>query len=302
VDGIVLRVVIIGVDGAIGAALAPTLRANGHSVTGTTRRQANIEPPRTLFLDLATETPILVPDVDVVVICAAMARFEDCRKHPVTARHVNVEQPLEIARQTLSNGGRVLLLSTSAVFDCLSPHRRADEPCAPRSAYGRLKAEAETKVLALGKGASVLRLTKVVRPDTGILADWIETLKAGRSVAAFDDHAFCPLPLAAVIAALVAVVESKEDGMFQVSGAQDISYAEAASHLAARLHLPRGRVSTAHAASGGITAEETTPFTSLDTARLTAMNGFVPPAACDVLDAVYGPALASARAAMAAHS
>jgi dTDP-4-dehydrorhamnose reductase len=289
-----LRILIVGSDGTIGAALSLALRAKGHAVIGTTRRQANAKLPGAIFLDLSADGSVSLPDVDVAVICAALARFEDCRKHPELAQRVNVDRPIEIAGQVLGRGGRVLLLSTSAVFDCLTPHRLAEDPRAPRSAYGRLKAETESRLLEVGRGASVLRLTKVVRPNAGILVDWIDSLKKGRAVTAFDDHRFCPLPLDAVVEALVAVVESGKDGLFQISGDDDISYADAARHLAAGLGLSENSVSTAGASSGGIASDEMTPYTSLDTRRLTAMTGFVPPTAIEVLESVYGRILVRA--------
>jgi hypothetical protein len=45
--------------------------------------------------------------------------------------------------------------------------------------------------------------------------------------------------------------------------------------------------------------EELTPFTSLATGRLSRLSGFVPPDAFEVLQDVYGPEIAAARAALA---
>lgn len=297
-----MRVLVIGIDGVIGGSLARSLLAHGHKVTGTTRRKAHIDLPDTIYFDLADGNAETLPEAEATVICAAMARFRDCRSQPPLARRVNVDRPIEIAERQLSRGARVLLLSTSAVFDCLKPNRKADDTRAPRSDYGQLKAEAETRLLELGKGTGVLRLTKIVQSTTGILQTWIDDLASGQTVTAFGDHRFSPLPLLPVVDTIGAILESEEGGLFQISGADDISYADAANMFAKFLGLPAGRVSVVSATKCGIVEGATTPYTSLDTSRLTAMTGFVPPRALEVLTSVYGPALERARTAAAANS
>jgi len=290
-----MRVLVVGGDSVIGSALIPALRGRGHSPTGTTRRRTPINLKETVFVDLASDESAALPDTDAMVICAAMAQFAECRTDPELARRVNVTKPLELAARILSNGGRILLLSTSAVFDCLSPLRKPDAPRSPRAVYGKLKAEAEIRLLNCGAGASVLRLTKVLRPDSGILAAWVETLGLGQTVEAFEDHRFCPLPLHAVIDAIIAILEAGEDGIFQVSGAADISYGDAARLIAARIGVPTVRVTGVRAVDRGIPESEVTPYTSLDSGRLAALTGFVPPQPFAVIDKVFQSSIARAR-------
>jgi len=68
-----MRCLIIGADGSFGGALSRSLQSLGHEVIATTRR-----PDRAgehLLLDLAEPLPPL-PQADVAVICAAMARLD----------------------------------------------------------------------------------------------------------------------------------------------------------------------------------------------------------------------------------
>jgi len=290
-----MRVLVVGGDSVIGNALIPALRGRGHLPIGTTRRRTPISPKESVFVDLASDESVVLPDTDAMVICAAIAGFAECRMNPELARRVNVTKPLEYGARVLSNGGRVLLLSTSAVFDCLSPLRKSDAPRSPQAVYGKLKAEAETRLLNCGVGASVLRLTKVLRPDSGILAAWVETLGLGQIVEAFDDHRFCPLPLHAVIEAITAILETGEDGIFQVSGAADVSYGDAACHVAACIGAPTTRVTSVHAVDRGIPESEVTPYTSLDSSRLAALTGFAPPQPFAVIDEVFQSSIARAR-------
>jgi len=273
------RALIIGADGVIGSALYEHLTRRGMTVFGTTRREAKVDMGRSLYLDLNQPQTLFdkLPDVDVAIICAAMARFADCRAQPDLARRVNVIAPAELTQRLVERGTFVVRLSSSAVFDCRTPRVRADRATAPRSVYGRLQADAEKAILAIGDKTSVLRLTKIVTGDFSLVRSWITTLAAGGSIEAFEDHTLCPLPLVAAVDAAATVLEQRQSGIFQVSGASDISYAELAYYLVRRLGLPSYRVIPVRAVYRGMLADDLTPYTSMDTARLTELNGFIPP-------------------------
>jgi dTDP-4-dehydrorhamnose reductase len=294
-----MRCLIIGADGSFGGPLSLALGRLGHEVIATTRRRANVSSD-CIYLDLA-ETPPELPGADVAVICAAMARFDECRRAPELAYRVNVAAPFELSRSLMQARARVILLSTSAVFDGGKPYVCESDRPMPRSAYGRLKAEAEARLLEFGPALSVLRLTKVLKPRTGLLSQWIARLGEGESVSAFDDHHFCPLQVADVIDAVVAVIESKEGGIFHVSGAADISYFEAARFLARRIGVAEDRVEAVHAVENGLDASELLPFSSLATDRLSRLTGFVPLEPFDVLQRVYAREIDAARDLLAVH-
>jgi len=289
-----MRVIIVGADGQIGNALHFSLSQRGHAVIGTSRRTDFAGQKDRLFLDLAMPVLPALPPADVAIVCAAMARFADCRNLPDQARQVNVFAPLAIARRVGEQGGRVLLLSSSVVFDCSTPHVLADQPRAPRSAYGRMKAEAEAGILALG--GTVLRITKVIAAGTGRLTDWISALDRGQSIQAFEDHRFCPITLENVVDAVASIAEQKSGGIFQLSGGEDISYADAARHIASGLDVPVDRVKGTFAADNGIPEDEITPYTSLDTSRLSTLSGYCPLPPRRVIDDVFASSFSIARA------
>ena len=288
-----MRCLIVGADGSFGGPLSLALGRLGHEVIATTRRRTPAGRDR-LYLDLGEPLPDL-PKVDVAVICAAMARFEECWRTPELAYRVNVAAPLELSRSLTRAGSRVILLSTSAVFDGNSPHVKENERPSPRSAYGRFKAEAEARLLELGSAVSVLRLTKVLRPGTGLLSQWIARLGEGERVRAFDDHRFCPLQMADVIDAVIAVIESKEGAIFHVSGGADVSYFDAARFLARRIGVAEDRVEAVHAVENGLDVRELLPFSSLATERLSQLTGFAPPEPFDVLRQVYAREIDAAQ-------
>lgn len=280
------RVLVVGGDGTVGRALVSALVARGDAVISTTRRGPFGGPGNRMVLDLSDPAALDagLPAVDVAVICAAVARYSDCRENPTLARRVNVTMPERITSAMAACGGRTILLSTSAVFDCLVPHRAVGSSRAPSSAYGRMKAEAEVTVLAHAPYAAVLRLTKLVSPGMTLLIGWMRALERKETVCAFSDLTISPLGVEETIAAILAIIDDDSAGIYQISGARDINYAEIARYLARRLGVDESLVHSELAVDNGIPAGEVTRFTSMRTDRLSALTGFTPPQPEDVLD------------------
>jgi nucleoside-diphosphate-sugar epimerase len=76
-----MRIFLAGATGAIGKRLVPQLIANGHHVTATTRRAANVEALRALGAE-----PVVVDGLDAVAVGEAVARSEpEAIIHQMTA-------------------------------------------------------------------------------------------------------------------------------------------------------------------------------------------------------------------------
>jgi dTDP-4-dehydrorhamnose reductase len=284
-----IRILIVGVDGNIGGALARHLRERGDEVYGTSRRFGRAVDPYTLTFDLSgpSSSEIELPDVDVAVFCAAMARFKDCREQPAAAMQVNVTSPVELAARVTSRGGRAIVLSTSAVFDSTKPQMSPDAATCPVTEYGKLKAAAEQGFLALGSSATVFRLTKVIEKRTRLFANWRNDWQKGGTVSAFSDHFLSPISLDQVVEALAYVISSDTSGVVQISGEADVSYADVARHLAEHWSVHPSKMVPISARECGIPSNEVLTHTTLDAARLRALTGFQPPNPYELLDKIY---------------
>lgn len=163
-------VLVIGAEGMIGAAVSTRLEATGLRVVRTSRRGTAGSLP----LDLAAVPAGWTPPAGIAtaVICAAVTSTEVCRLQPDAARRVNVEAPLELGRRIAAAGGRIVFLSTNMVFDGSVSGVKADAERCPRTAYGRMKAEAEAGLFGLGNAATVVRLTKVVGRTLPVIEGW----------------------------------------------------------------------------------------------------------------------------------
>ena len=283
-----MKALVIGGDGSIGSALTKALVSQGNTVCQTTRRSALVGRNQ-IHLDLSSFhiDALPLPEADIAFFCAGITSFSACRTNEALAREVNVIAPSLLARGLVAAGTRVILLSTSAVFDWRAPDVAPSRPPSPVTVYGKLKAEAETAFSAFGAAASILRLTKVLTPTDRLFNNWIDDLRRERSVTAFSDHHMAPVTLNDAVAALLAISRSSESGVFQISGAHDVSYYEAALHLASRLGVERHRVIETRASESGVLPEEIIRYSSMETSRIGALTGWKAPDPHSVIDEVF---------------
>jgi|SoiMethySBSTD1v2_1073268.scaffolds.fasta_scaffold06039_8 dTDP-4-dehydrorhamnose reductase len=290
-----MRVIVIGFDSAIGGALARAFTARGDLVCSTTWRAGSAER-NMVKLDLTSFDPdaVPLPRADIAFFCAAITSIAACRENETLARQINVTGPARLARRLVAAGTRVVFLSSSAVFDWRTPHVKADCPPCPVTIYGKLKAETEAAFSAFGVAASILRLTKVLAPEDKLFNGWMDALIQKRPITAFSDHHMAPVTLEDAVKTLMAISDSSQAGVFQVSGARDTSYYEAALHLASRLGADPKYVIEARAAESGMLPQEIIRHSSLDTSRLDALAGWKAPDPCSVIDEVFHSRLAIA--------
>jgi dTDP-4-dehydrorhamnose reductase len=281
---------IVGGDGEVGRAVASTLRAEGEVVVATSRR-AGAQGAGRLHLDLDDLPANWAPPAgtQVAVIAAAVARLAACEADPIGSARVNVAGTLALTRRLAWHGIYTLYLSTNQVFDGTIAQVPATAPTNPVSAYGRQKAAAEAglrKLIEDGAPTGILRLSKVVSPGMQLLADWRETLAAGRAVRAFADMTLAPVPIRLVVCAIMRLLTTRARRIAQLSGPRDITYLEAARHIAGRCGADPALVAAGRAADLGLPAGATPAHTTLDCSFLSEAHGIAVPDAIAVMDDV----------------
>jgi dTDP-4-dehydrorhamnose reductase len=234
---------VVGATGRLGAALVRALRAAGEQCLATRRRGPVAADQITLDLEASAPEDFEVPPgVDRAFLCAAVSSEAACRAEPARSRRLNVESSVALAQRLASLGIFVVFPSTDRVFDGSRPLSRPDDAPCPLGAYGAQKAEAESRLLALGDGVAVVRMSKLVDAELPLIRGWRRELRAGRPIAPFSDLRFSPVPLAHAAEVLVAVARARRGGIFQLTADADLSYAEAARELARRLGAPASLV------------------------------------------------------------
>lgn len=283
-------VLVVGGDGWLGRALGEALKRRGLRVISTTRRPGPEHTHGTLLLDLESDEArsFRPPEqISLAYLCAAVTSLETCRRSPDRSRQVNVERTVALGRTLAGSGAFVVFPSTSLVFDGSSPLARGDASPSPRCEYGRQKAEAESALLASEEGrVAVVRTTKILGPGVRLFDEWTRSLRMGRPVSAFFDMPIAPVSRELAVRALLKVGLSHLAGVFQLSACRDMSYAEAALHLARRLNADPQLVSSVSARSTRLELEHVPRFSSLDCARIASELGIPPPVPEEGLGAV----------------
>ncbi len=269
---------VVGADGMIGGVLAAALRGSGADVVGTAL-QPHGPTADCLRLDLTEprEAWPIPEQVATAYLLAAIPSLEACRRDPQGSSLINVERTLAIARLLVERGARIVFPSTNLVFDGEAPGRRAEDPVAPRTEYGRQKAEAERQLLALGDRVTIVRLTKVVAPAMPLLSRWRQALLQGETIRPFTDMVMAPIPLSFTVTVLRAAGTMALPGILQVSADRDMTYAEAAAHVAGWLGVPERLIQPMASSAAGLDLEAVPRHTTLDTSRLGQTLGLQPP-------------------------
>jgi dTDP-4-dehydrorhamnose reductase len=283
---------LVGGDSEVAKGTLTRLRDCGRQVVSTTRRPERVNS-ETLLLDLSAPLEGWDPPAGMRAACifAAVARLDACQSDPVGSAYVNVAQTTALIDRLLAAGIYVLHLSTNQVFDGRTPHVRAEAPTCPVSEYGRQKACTETAILEhLDRGApvAILRLAKVLTPDTPLLHEWTAALAQGRPIRPFHDMTLAPTPIDLVARAIAALLQDRAPGLFQLTGPRDVSYADIAFALAARMSLDRRLVEPTSAAGANLPLGATPPHTTLDSTRLAERYGMLAPDAFATLEIALG--------------
>lgn len=144
-------------------------------------------------------------------------------------------------------GGRLVHVSSDAIFSGAAI--RYDETCLPDpvSPYGAAKAAAETAVSAIVPAAVIARTSLIIGDGDSPHEVLVHALAAGRSSGVlFTDDVRCPVHVADLAAALLELAASEYRGVRHVAGADAVSRYELGLLIARRDgldadQLPSGR-------------------------------------------------------------
>lgn len=280
---------IIGSDGLLGSSLASNLQSHDERLIESTRRKDTCTQSR-LYLDLAApwdDTWSPPHDVSVVYLCAAVTSMEKCRLDPKGSERINIENTVNIAKKCTENDIFFIFPSTNLVFDGTLPFRKPDESKSPITEYGRQKAKAEKQLLALGENVAIVRFTKIISPDMQIFHTWCDNLRSSRIICPFSNYVMSPVPNILAVEILYRISQKRLFGVHQVSGPKDITYADAAYHIAKRLHVGKKLIRATTIEDAGLAIEHNPAFTTLDSTETEKKVGIQIPEAFSSLDMVF---------------
>jgi dTDP-4-dehydrorhamnose reductase len=247
-----------------------------------------------VYLDFESDEAFPVPEgTDYAFVVAAFTNYDRCQTDPRAAQ-INVERIPGLITSLLEQGLFVTFISTNSVFGGDRPWPREDDPHAPGIAYARQKHEAEDAIRAAARRwkaeerLGIVRLTKILGPETSPLPAWFAAWKRGESVQPFSDLVFAPMSVPFVGEGLAVIGEKRVPGALHLSGAENVSYVDLANRLAERLGVDRRLVVPTTATEKGVHIAFKPRYSGIDMTRTTALTGLRPQTLGEVADDLAG--------------
>lgn len=170
-----------------------------------------------------------------VIHTAALSAIAECARDSARARAINVDGAANVAAAANAVGARLVHVSTDLVFGGDEAPYAEDAAPAPTSVYGATKLASEEAVLGSPR-AVIARVSLLFGPTRtarrGFFDQQLESLRAGTSIALFDDEWRTPLSLRAAAEGLVALAQADDVGVFHLGGPERMSRHEMGVRLA----------------------------------------------------------------------
>lgn len=282
-----LGYLVVGGDSLVGGGLLRALERRGHRVLASTRRRDTVDEKR-VYLDFESDELFRVPHgIDYAFIVAAATNYERCETDPLAYR-INVQLIPRLVLSLLEQGVFVTFISTNSVFGGERPWPQEDDPHAPGIAYARQKDEAE-KIIREGASKAgtegrlnIVRLTKILDRNTSPLPAWFSAWSRGEAVQPFADLIFAPMSVQFVGESLATIGEKRVNGNLHLSGAENVSYVDLATHLARAAGIDPSLIKPTTAEAKGIHIAFKPRYSGLGMQRTTQLTGLKPQSIADV--------------------
>ncbi len=220
-----MRVLIFGASGLLGKAL--TSEWTGDQVIGLSSKDADIRDSQQVLETVERSRP------EWIVLAAAFTDVDGCETHPDVAMEVNCRGALNVAQAASHFEARLLFLSTDYVFDgAKSTPYETDDPRAPQSAYGRSKAEAETRLSKILPDCCIVRTSWLFGVGGKCFPDTILKLAASRpEIEVVNDQRGCPTYNRDLARTVIELCRRGGKGIVHATNTGDCTWFEFASQI-----------------------------------------------------------------------
>jgi dTDP-4-dehydrorhamnose reductase len=273
--------IVVGGDSFLGTSLISQFKDQEHNVVGTTRRKDALSIDK-VFLDIREPDNFQISEaVDCVFIVAGVTNYGQCETDP-EAWSLNVEAIPHLASRFMKAGSFVYFTSTNSVFGGDHPWPGEDDPHYPNIAYSRHKSESEVaiqnhaKKLGCLDQLAIVRLTKIVSPDTPPFPQWLEEWENGQIVKPFEDLIFSPISLGFAARSLTTLGENPLAGNFHLSGEKNITYCDFARALAKKTGFPDSLIVPTTSLIKGINVLYLPKYSGIGMEKTSKLTGIAP--------------------------
>lgn len=223
-----MRFLIVGASGFVGKNILSYLNSIGIEAIGTESRPRGTG---LITFNLLEERIVDVVDKSFfsrtgqvyVVICAVVSNMDLCLTDRETSHRINVENTIQLIRDTCALGAYPIFLSTCFVFDGERGYYNEREPISPINEYARHKAEVEKFLTEQAPQSFTARLDKIVGDnpfDQQLFAYWYQLRRENKPIVCLEGSLLSPTYVIDVAKAIVAACKHKLTGIYHVSNAE----------------------------------------------------------------------------------
>jgi dTDP-4-dehydrorhamnose reductase len=223
----VLKILVTGAGGMLGADFVRAARYWNHEVVPLTHADLDVTDPDAVWRTCVRERP------NVVVNCAAYTNVDAAEDDLVGASRVNVDGARYTALGAAEVGASIVYPSTDYVFDGAKgePYVESDRT-RPLSVYGQTKAAGEAETAAANKRYFIVRSSWLFGTAGRNFVDSMLNLGADQGeVVVVRDQVGCPTYTAHLADALVRLAETSAHGIHHIAGGGECSWYDFAQEI-----------------------------------------------------------------------
>ncbi len=281
-------ILITGANGFLGHYLTGLLLQNGHQVLATGRGPCRLpfaSSPAFRYQTMDFTDAGMIREVfekcspAVVVHAGAMSKPDECELNRERSHFTNVEATRNLLSQAERSGSFFVFISTDFVFDGKKGMYHEDDLPSPVNYYGVTKLEAEEAVRNYRFHWAIVRTVLVYgKPQAGrdnLLTTVKGRLEKGEEYRVFHDQVRTPTYVEDLAAGIMAIIEKKAAGIWNLSGKDILTPYEMALATASYLHLDASLIRKATAETFRQPALRP-PRTGLDISKAEKLLGYKP--------------------------
>ena len=227
-------ILILGATGTLGQAFARGCAQRALSHVLTDRKGLDLADPVSIAAALEKNDPW------AVVNAAGWVRVDDAEHHPEACMAANAWGAVALAEACRDRDIPLVSISSDLVFDgrTREPYLE-DHETNPLNVYGRSKAEAERRLLAMGGRNLVLRTSAFFSPHDrhNFAVAVAQALEAGGVFTAARDQTVSPTYVPDLVNAALDLLIDGEIGLWHLANRGAVSWAEFARQVAGKLDL-----------------------------------------------------------------
>ena len=220
-----MRITIFGATGLLGQALMREWAED--EVTGLGSKDADIRNPQQVLDAVRRTRP------ERIVLAAAYTDVDGCETQPQLAFAVNRDGAVNVALAAKQHRSRLLFVSTDYVFDGIktTPYEVQDER-APRSVYGRSKAEAEVRLREILPECCMVRTSWLFGTGGKCFPDTILKLAQSRpELQVVNDQRGSPTYATDLARAIIQLCRKNATGIVHATNRGDCTWFEFAQEI-----------------------------------------------------------------------